>query len=160
MKIKLFAILLFLTGSLVVKAQNLEYLDSNGAANCINTYGAPSVNYEYVDYCVLLENTWGSWYGQFDRSYIINEGATGISFVVRIEEFYDNAIIYEWGSNGWVPKAFLHGTSDQYYATYNITSGYYGPALVRIIKNSIDDYSDGWNEYDFHYIRGMWWNSF
>jgi len=158
MKIKLFAILLILADSYGVKAQSVEYLDSNGSLNYNNWYGAPSENYDGVDFCIKIENTWGSWFGQFDRTYITGgDGATGLSFVVRMEEFTDIAIIYEGYPPYRVPKAIVHGVGYQYYTTYNITPGYYGPVLVRIIKNSIDDYSDGWSEWDFHYLRGIWW---
>jgi hypothetical protein len=166
MKNKLLSILFILMSTFVANAQ-IEYLNSGSAQSYIQDYGRPSSadfdNASSLDYCVCLENdpTYGGWVGQFDKYFISGgDGATAISFVIRMEEFSDIAIIYERVSNLWVPKASLHGTSDQYYATYNITSGYTDGVLVRIIKNSIDDYSDGWSEWDFHYIRGIWWYSY
>lgn len=162
MKIKLFAILIILTCSIGVKAQSLTYLDSNEVSQFNSTYGTPSTNYSNLDYCICLDNypSYGGWAGQYDKSFISGgDGATKIDFTIRMDENEDRVIIYEdptW-TNVWVPKAYITGYGFQYYTTYNISSGYYGPVLVRIIKSSIDDFSDGLSEWDFHYLRGLWW---
>jgi|WetSurMetagenome_2_1015567.scaffolds.fasta_scaffold128348_2 hypothetical protein len=167
MKNKLLTILFILIGTFGVKA-DFYYLSSEAASGVLSYFGAPSTTYYYSDYCVCLANnpSYGGWVGQFDNSYITGgNGATAIAFFVRMDAelvfiYEDESSTGESGKEYWVPKACIEGVGFMYYPTYNITSGYSRKVLVRIIKNSFDDYYDGWNEYDFHYIRGIWWGSY